>query len=122
MSVKPWQVVVMVAGLGAGVFGVVSVLRGSGPPIAQSRLAVDVTTGVVYRVSNDRTVVFPARSPETGERSIFPVEEREDGWYINERMIESLVRRFGDDIASTRVEDAESGRVSVSGSPVSYNP
>lgn len=112
----------MVAGLGAGVFGVVSVLRGSGPPIAQSRLAVDVTTGVVYRVSNDRTVVFPARSPETGERSIFPVEEREDGWYINERMIESLVRRFGDDIASTRVEDAESGRVSVSGSPVSYNP
>jgi len=91
-NLKPWQIVVLVLGLIAIGFVGFRLLRGSGGPVIQDRLyLVDVTTGQMYSASTKVPLGIPAKSPETGERTLWPANRNEDGqWVVSSFVIDGV--------------------------------
>lgn len=69
-----------------------SFFSGGAPKPPSSLMLIDVSTGEMFSVKlGKRSHVIPAKNPDTGVRSIFPVEESDDGgWKINERYLFAL--------------------------------
>lgn len=100
---KPWQIILMIVAL--------LVLGGSiawqltsadEPEIAGEVLLVDIRTGAVFEAdtSGRRAVVIPAKHPDTGERTIYPVERAENGaMKIKSRYLAEVREYEGDVIA-----------------------
>jgi len=89
-KVKPWQIVLFVAAIGAVVFGAWWTLgRGPKAKSTHQALLVDVTTGELYEFSTKRKgVVIPERNPDSGKISLFPVHQDEQGnWIIESRYL-----------------------------------
>jgi len=113
MQAKPWQIAVVVIGLLVGIGGIVLAMgKDSGPDLADKMILVDVTTGNTYKISyKNRSVVLPVRSPETDERTLFPIEYNEEkgGWFMNRRYMGDMdgIEKISDKV------DAESGRVDL---------
>ena len=113
MQAKPWQIAVVVVGLLVGIGGIVLAMgKDSGPDLADKMILVDVTTGNTYKISyKNRSVVLPVRSPETDERTLFPIEYNEEkgGWFMNRRYMGDMdgIEKISDKV------DAESGRVDL---------
>ncbi len=104
-GMKPWQIgLFIVAAVVLGGSLAFSFLGGSSLDKADRIYLVDVTTGQLYYapVKSRGSVIVPARHPETKERTLFKVHEREDGrWELDRRTSESLdyaeVRTVGPD-------------------------
>lgn len=116
-KIKPWQIVLFIAAVGALGWSLWSVLAARGVDLADEVVVVDVATGDLYRVPTERLAI-PAKSPLTGQRTLFRVEPDEEGsgWVASPRTIESI-RAF---VGSSQYVDLESGRVSASGTPKKY--
>lgn len=86
-SVRPWHYILFgaaIVALGIGLY----FSMGSKVDLADSILMVDVRTGDRFRFDTGgrRGVTVPAKHPETGERTLLPVVQGEDGkWYIARR-------------------------------------
>jgi len=113
MQAKPWQIAVVVIGLLVGIGGIVLAMgKDSGPDLADKMILVDVTTGNTYKISyKNRSVVLPVRSPETNERTLFPIEYNEEkgAWFMKRRYMGAMdgIEKISDKV------DAESGRLDL---------
>ena len=114
---KPWQIVIVVLALGATVWSLARTMLGDdGMNFPDRWVFVDVETGRLYAVSTDERVVIPGRSPESGNRSLFPVSEGDDGtWTINERFLEGAASN--EHRSDNAPIDWETGRIDASGEP-----
>ena len=97
-KMKPWQIGLFVAAvvvLGASLAW--SLMRGDGTNIANRMTLIDVKTGDLYNVNlgGSRTVMIPARHPDTRERTLFPVVEEDGEWRLVERYARALERVEG---------------------------
>ncbi|MGJ8635461.1 MAG: hypothetical protein ACSHX5_01260 [Phycisphaerales bacterium] len=89
-DIKPWHIVVIIAAVIVLAF---SAWRMMGSDITKGpdgHLTVDVVTGQLYMVQKGKAkgIIYPAKNPETGERTLFPVEHEEgsDVWKISPRL------------------------------------
>ena len=105
--------------IGAGVLSIVVwvfVLGGrERVEFADSIKLIDVETGQIYQFSTKKQLFIPAKSPETGNRTLFSVWEDVDGtWFVDRRMLGSL--RENTDVKVTI--DWSSGKVETNGKEI----
>lgn len=85
-DVKPWHVVVMVAGVLGLVAGIVFTVRSSGPPVtlAKTLVVADIATGDLFEMPlPERGILLPVKNPKTGTQTLFPVDRTAEGtWCI----------------------------------------
>lgn len=119
MQAKPVQIAIIVIGLIVGVVGITLAISKNGTPeTANSIMLVDVRTGQLYKVSTSgKTVLVPAKHPETGERSLIRVgfDETQDGYYISPRHMSLLQDLKGEMIGI----DRSTGRIDIPSDSVS---
>ncbi|MFN0133229.1 MAG: hypothetical protein ACKVW3_11985 [Phycisphaerales bacterium] len=112
-SVKPWQIVVLVAAL---VVGAVSAYYMFGNQervkFAGEILLVDVTTGDLYSypIGGKRAIMIPAKNPDTGKVALLSVDKIEGKWIVGQRDLAALPRIEGDPKA---LVDRKTGEVRV---------
>ncbi|MBL9030600.1 MAG: hypothetical protein JNM80_02700 [Phycisphaerae bacterium] len=114
-TVKPWQIVVLVAALvvgGASAY----YMFGSREQVnfAGEVLLVDVTTGDLfsYPVGGKRGIMIPAKNPETGKVALLSVDKSPEGkWIVGPRDLPALKQIEGEPKA---LVDRRTGEVRVS--------
>lgn len=87
-DVKPWHIILILAAIGALGFSAWKFAFTARVPDPDRILLVDVKTGVLFdtRKGKNRGLLLPARHPETGDPTLFPVEKDESGsWVIRSR-------------------------------------
>lgn len=112
--VSPVQVGVLIVGLIAVGYLVVTLTRTDRVVINTEIMLADVVTGQLYKMDTARRSAFiPEVNPDTGKETLFPVMQDEAGnWVLSPNHREG-VRRLSE--KPTAVADLRSGRVSVSG-------
>lgn len=97
-DIKPWHIVVMVAAVIVLAF---SAWRVMGSDIAKGPdgfMTVDIYTGQLYLVQKGKAkgVMFPAKNPETDERTLFPVEQtdQDSDWQLNARAANGITDKM----------------------------
>lgn len=110
-NVKPWQIILMVLAIGALGFSVWKF--GMGRQITQpdSFMTVDIMTGQLYdlRKGKARGMTLPSKNPDTGERTLFPVEEVGGDWNIIQAYMNHLTE---DQIKKSKIR-GNSGAIDV---------
>lgn len=88
-DIKPWHIVVIVAAVIVLAF---SAWRVMGSDIAKGPegfMTVDIYSGQLYLVQKGKAkgIMFPAKNPETDERTLYPVEQTDpdSDWQLNAR-------------------------------------
>lgn len=118
---KAWHLIVIVAGIAALAWGAYSLFTSSGPGTnakwAKDVYGVDVVTGQVYMYNTKKGgAVFPAKSPDTNERTVVPVGKNPDtGEWFFDRRFTDFVRGLGP--KAKAVTDLSTRQVKVSGEP-----
>lgn len=86
-NVKPWQIILMVLavlalGFSVWKFGVF----GGGVEQPNGYMTVDIMSGQLYELRKGKAkgMTLPAKNPDTGERTLYPVEETNGKWTIME--------------------------------------
>ncbi len=87
-DIKPWQIVVIVVAIAVLAFSGWRMMTGNkiakGP---QGYMTVDVLTGQLYLIKKGKAkgMLLPALHPETKERTLFPVVQKEgsDEWKLD---------------------------------------
>ncbi len=84
-SARPWQVILFILALLALSGGLFLSCRG-GVNLADSLLMVDVKTGDRFRfdTGGKRGTGVPGKHPDTGERTLLPIVERDGAWYLSD--------------------------------------
>ena len=74
-NIKPWQIILFVVALVVLGFSVWKFAFTSDVPKTTGYLTVDIMTGQLYdiRKGKARGVPLPAKHPETGDRTLYPV-------------------------------------------------
>lgn len=113
MKAKPVQIAIIVIGLIVGVVGIVMAMgKHSSPRTASEVVLVDMKTGELFEASTrKRTLVLPAKNPDTGERSLMRVhfDEEQDAYVISGHYLDMLKEIEG----ITVPVDMETGKVDV---------
>lgn len=111
-EVKPWQIILVVVALGVLGFSVWRSMNSGQPQLTQSVLLVDVKTGDLFELSlaGRRAAVYPEVHPDTGERTLMPVEEENGVWKLLQYTMPAIEHVPGDMPA---VESLDTGVVSV---------
>ena len=80
-QLKPWQKILIVVALVVLVGGIWFSFRGKGPDFGDHIYLVDVTSGELYTVdlTGIHGLMLPAKNPDTGLRTLLPLELNEDG-------------------------------------------
>ena len=79
-NIKPWQVVLMVIAVGVLGFTVWRSMVGGSVPKTSGYTTVDIMTGQLYDIQKGKAkgVPLPAKHPDTGERTLYPVNQVDD--------------------------------------------
>lgn len=84
-KVKPLQIVLFVAAVGAIAFTSYRLIRGDGIKMSDHLLVVDITSGELFEIdTNGKGIVLPAKNPSTGERTLYPMYRDDNGDLILE--------------------------------------
>ncbi len=89
-SIKPWQIGVFVAAVGAVVFGVYTLATANRSPVMDEWLYVDVHSGDLFSYHASKSPVVPAANPDTGDASLLPVEKVDGGYKLRRRFVGGL--------------------------------
>lgn len=85
-GVKPWQIVVLVAGVLALAVSLYLSFHGRDEvEFADSMMMVDLETGQLIEapLPKGRAVLPPAKNPATQRKSFFPVQSKDGKWFVN---------------------------------------
>ncbi len=100
---KPWQIILMVLAVIALGFSVWK-FGFSGGRVVQpdSFMTVDIMTGQLYelRKGKARGMLLPAKNPDSGGRTLYPVEELDGVWVVKNAYLGYLSE---DDLKKSKV-------------------
>jgi len=115
-EMKPWQLIVIAAAVLVLGYSGWSFVSGDRIDQPDGIMCVDVFTGQLYDVKKGRAkgIALPVKHPETGERSLFPVEESENG---NWQLIARYARGIDDDLRSASILPTSGLDVNPAGEP-----
>ena len=76
-NVKPWQIVLIVVAFAALGFSLFKFGFGSSIPQTDGYMTVDIMTGQLYDIRKGKAkgVPLPAKNPDTGVRTLYPVKQ-----------------------------------------------
>jgi hypothetical protein len=76
-KIKPWQIILFIAAIGVLGFTAWKFAFSNGIPKTDGYLTVDIMTGQLYEVRKGkaRGVPLPAKHPDTGDRTLYPVNQ-----------------------------------------------
>lgn len=112
-EVKPWQIILVVVALGVLGFSVWRSMTSGQPELTRSVTLVDVKTGDLFELSlaGRRAAVYPEIHPDTGERTLMPVQQDENGtWKLYSYTLPAIEHVSGDMPA---IQNRESWTVNV---------
>jgi len=90
-TVKPWQIVLFIAAIGAVAFAAWNVLGGERVEMDDRAFMVDITTGELWVADlNNRGISIPARHPESDKYVLLRVKKDESGNWRLGRALDSL--------------------------------
>lgn len=98
-SLKPWQLVLVIIAVLVLAVSLWMVLSNDKVYKPNQVMLVDITTGdrFIVKTSGKGTTILPAWHPETGDRTLFPIVENEDGeWVVSEMLRSNLLDYAGD--------------------------
>jgi len=112
-NLKPWQIVLFVAAVGAVGVSLLLFLRADRPKLSHEFHMVDIRTGEMFAVDpSGKSIPVPARSPSTGERDLYPVVKDEAGaWIVNGRALEQIQAERAEAAEAINVETGEVTKV-----------
>ncbi len=92
---KPWQIALIVLGVIAAGFAIWKVSTSNKISQSDRLLSVCVVTGEVFeiRLGSARGLMYPARHPQTGERTLFPVSRDGSSWVVDQNFREAASAR-----------------------------
>lgn len=100
-DIKPWQIVVIVAAVIVLAF---SAWRMMGSDVAKGPsgyMTVDIYTGQLYLVKKGKAkgIMFPAKNPDTKERTLYPVEQSssDSDWELRPRSSTGITKKMIED-------------------------
>lgn len=100
-DIKPWQVVLIVVAVGVLAFSAFRMMGNDVVKGPSGIMTVDVMTGQLYMVKKGkaRGVLYPVRHPDTGERTLFPVNQDEDTdeWTVTDRLQAAITDEMRND-------------------------
>jgi hypothetical protein len=120
LGAKPWQIAVVVLCLaGAGVATWLSMFGGEQGEFASSITLADVQTGELFEVDlGKKSLMLPMTRPGQKEPTLYPVMQVDGKWLIEVRYRD--VR--GEVLKNSKVYDAKTGEVTVSGPAKELDP
>ena len=76
-KIKPWQIILMVVAVGVLCFTVWSAMSSGAIPKTSGYMTVDIMTGQLFDVRKGKAkgVPLPAKHPDTGDRTLYPVNQ-----------------------------------------------
>jgi hypothetical protein len=110
MSVKPWQIAVIVLGLLAAIGLIVYTLSTSeGPHVNSVLYLVDVESGDLYQADLEKHAVpLPAPHPVSHKVSLVRINKNADGKWAVSKRDKNLLGQLGKDVQNKAV-DPDSG-------------
>jgi hypothetical protein len=117
MGVKPWQIVVIaLAIIGASTSIIYSCSSMSGE-VKQSDSAkmVDIRTGDLFEAPYPKKspVIFPAKNPNTGSMTLYPVFFLEEKWVLDRRYLPDI--KQDKQLKADLIVDSKSGEIKPTG-------
>jgi len=89
-DIKPWQIILIIVALAVLAFSGWRMLGSGVVAGPDGQMTVDILTGQLYDVRKGKAkgIMYPAKNPETGERTLFPLiqEDDTDSWILNPRL------------------------------------
>ncbi len=99
-DIKPWQIILIVVAIAVVAFSGWKMTRGGVVEGPSGHMTVDVMTGQLYLVQKGKAkgVMYPAKHPDTGERTLFPVNKNEESglWEFHRRTTADTLDEFRD--------------------------
>lgn len=76
-NIKPWQIVLFILAIGALGFSVWKFTSSSSVPTTNGYLTVDIMTGQRFDIRKGKAkgVPLPAKHPDTGQRTLYPINQ-----------------------------------------------
>ena len=112
-SLKPWQLVLVIVAALVLAVAVWMTFSGSDVPRPGEITVADVETGELFVMdtSGRKIALLPGTNPDSGNRTLFPVREEDDGsWRITPVGMGAFAGYEGDAAA---IADRSSGKVNV---------
>lgn len=112
-KIKPWQIAVLVLGVGGAIFAAAwTLMHGDGMPTQSKQVYLaDIKTGELFLMStSSRPAVIPERNPDTGALTLIPVTKNsQNTWTISKRYLDEFVKTE----ANKDIVDTGSGAVKL---------
>jgi hypothetical protein len=98
-EIKPWQIILIIAAVVVLAFSGWRMMSSGSIDQPEGHMTVDVMTGQLYLVKKGKAkgVLYPAKHPETGERTLYPVNQRDDDsgkWELHLRGDDSIPKEL----------------------------
>lgn len=120
-KLRPWHYVLFAAAILAAAYGVYAALGGPAAKLKNEFYLADVQSGELFRYSMQKSMIVPAKNPDTGNASLFPVTKVDGKWKMTERYAQALdlspVPPDAVDLSSleVRVKDEDARRIDRTG-------
>ena len=120
-ELKPWQIVLMIVAVLVLAGSLWMTLGGRSVPNPNQIIVADVETGELFSIdtSGSKLALLPARHPETGEKTLYPVQKNDDGEWVITRLLASTFETYEGEAAA--VMDRQTLVVEVEGNPKALN-
>lgn len=123
-QVRPWQMIVVIAGALALSASIVYQCQFAGDrvEIADTVTLVDVKSGELIRTNkpSGRAMTFPVKNPATGTAMLFPVTQKDGKWFVEDLFMDQALKAVGKE--DSALLDLKSGEVRTAGNePKSVN-
>lgn len=117
-SLKPWQLILVIVAAVVLVVSLIFSLRGPNVPKPGQVTVADVESGELFSIdtSGRKIALLPAKNPDTGERTLFPVRQDESGNWVITPMGSGIFNEYEGPAAA--VLDRNAKAISVSGTRV----
>lgn len=117
---QPWQIIVIIACLlAAGVMVYINLSGQEKMEFADSMMVADIQTGELFELAlGKKARVMPMTRPGGSVPTLFPVEQREGKWFIEQRYLEG----GSEGLKTSKVVDSKTGEVQVTGPAKELNP
>ena len=93
---KPWQIILIIAAIAVLAFSGWRMMNRNSIDSPNGHMTVDVITGQLYLVQKGKAkgIMYPAKHPDTGDRTLYPVNEIDDSgqWELHARTGDSIPR------------------------------
>ena len=79
-KIKPWQIIVIIIAIAGLGFSVWKFMPTNSVPVTDGYMTVDIMTGQLYDIRKGKAkgIPLPAKNPDTGVRTLYPVNQVND--------------------------------------------